>query len=44
MELIFTKTTDRHRCGIEIVVDGFKARCTLSTSGMVTIPTGMHGF
>lgn len=44
MELIFEKTTDRHRCGSEVVVNGFKNQCTLSTSGIVTIPIGLHYF
>lgn len=44
MELIFAETEDRHRCGSEVVVNGFKAQCTLSTSGIVTIPTGLHYF
>jgi hypothetical protein len=44
MELIFGETTDRHQCGSEVMVNGFKIQCTFSTSGIVTIPTGLHYF
>lgn len=44
MDLIFAETKDRHQCGSEVVVNGFKAQCAFSTSRMVTIPTGLHYF
>jgi hypothetical protein len=44
MELIFADTKNRHQCGSEVVVNGFKAQCTFSTSRTVTIPTGLHYF
>jgi hypothetical protein len=44
MDLIFGKTKDRHQCGAEVVANGFKVQCTFATSGIVTIPTGLHYF
>ena len=44
MDLIFADTENRHQCGSEMVVKGFKTQCTFSSSRMVTIPTGLHYF
>lgn len=44
MDLIFAETANRHQCGSEVVVKGFKVQCAFSTSRTVTIPTGLHYF
>lgn len=44
MDLIFGEIKNRAQCGSETVVEGFKMQCPFSTSGMVTIPTGLHYF
>lgn len=44
MDLIFAETENRHQCGSEAVINGFKVQCTFSTSRIVTIPTGLHYF
>ena len=44
MNLIFEQIENREQCGSETVIKGFKVRCLSSTSGIVTIPTGLHYF
>jgi len=44
MDLLFADINNRHQCGSEIVVNGFKVQCIFSTSRTVTIPTGLHYF
>ena len=44
MDLIFEETVNVHRCGSEVIDYGFKVRCALLTSRIVTIPTGLHYF
>lgn len=44
MNLVFAETKNRQQCGSTAVVNGFQVQCTFSTSGIVTIPTGLHYF
>ncbi len=44
MDLVFAETKNRQQCGSEAIVKGFQLQCTFSTSGIVTIPAGLHYF
>lgn len=44
MDLVFAEIKNRQQCGSAVVVKGFQVQCTFSTSGIVTIPEGLHYF